>query len=777
MPDRRHWFSSRMKLSAPFLLLAARLATAVAPAAPLPQTAPLDWPEADLSARLMDGAHRFVERKIAEAPAQRASLWARDFSSAEAYAKSVEPNRARLATLLGAAEARWPAAMERYGDEENPAVVAETARYRVSQVRWPVLEGLWGCGLLVEPKGASVAGVVVVPDAGQAPEQLLGLIPGMPAVSPVARRLAENGFTLLLPLTISREKLRTDDMTLHGSDQTQREWIYRQAYHMGRHVIGYEVQMVRGAVDWLRRRAGKIGVCGHAEGGLTAFHTAALDTRVDAALVSGYFDNRQRVWAEPIYRNVWGLLREFGDAEIAGLILPRTLIVEHSPVPEITGHKGEWRTPEFASVRAEVARIATGGLLTRPSLVRSDSGAYSEEALRHFTAALGVKELQPLSAEMPVERRRNFYAPPRHERMFRELESQVQRLVQRSERVRDQAFLFEVMPELAEWKWSTEPRLPTHAPEKFIAGAKRYREQFRNEAMGRFDEPLQPFNARTRVVKETEKWTAHDVVLDVYPEFFAWGLLVVPKDVKPGERRPVVVVQHGRDGLPRNLLDGDKTGYRNVAATLAERGFITFAPHNLYRGEDRYRWLNRKANTVQATLFSFITASHDQILRWLETQPFVDGGRIGFYGLSYGGETAVRVPPLLDKYALSICAGDFNQWTRKVASTDQEFSFMRTIEWEMPYWNLGHTFDYAEMAYLMIPRPFMVERGHLDLVGRDQWVAHEYAKVRWLYAQLGLADRTEIEFFQGGHAMRQEGTLDFLHRHLRWPKPADQATP
>ncbi len=96
---------------------------------------------------------------------------------------------------------------------------------------------------------------------------------------------------------------------------------------------------------------------------------------------------------------------------------------------------------------------------------------------------------------------------------------------------------------------------------------------------------------------------------------------------------------------------------------------------------------------------------------------------------------------------------------------------MRTIEWEMPYWNLGPTFDYAEMAYLMAPRPFMVERGHLDRVGRDQWVAHEYAKVRWLYAQLGLADRTEIEFFQGGHSMRGEGTFEFLHKHLRWPKP------
>jgi hypothetical protein len=40
-----------------------------------------------------------------------------------------------------------------------------------------------------------------------------------------------------------------------------------------------------------------------------------------------------------------------------------------------------------------------------------------------------------------------------------------------------------------------------------------------------------------------------------------------------------------------------------------------------------------------------------------------------------------------------------------------------------------------------------------------------YAKVRWLYAQLGIADRTEIEFFQGGHSINGEGTLfpDGIH--------------
>jgi cephalosporin-C deacetylase-like acetyl esterase len=289
--------------------------------------------------------------------------------------------------------------------------------------------------------------------------------------------------------------------------------------------------------------------------------------------------------------------------------------------------------------------------------------------------------------------------------------------------------------------------------------------------LGRFDDPFLPFNARTRKIYDTDKWTGYDVVLDVWQDVFAWGILLVPKDLKPGERRPVVVCQHGRGSLPKDTIEGDDGYYHDFAARLADRGYVVFAPHNLYRGEDRYRWLSRKANGVKASLFSFIIGQHDQLLRWLDSLPFVDGKRIAFYGLSYGGETAVRVPTIVERYSLSICSADFNSWTRKVAATDERFSFMYTIEWEMPYFNMGNTFDYAEMAYLMIPRPFMVERGHHDRVARDQWVAHEYAKVRWLYTQFGLGDKTAIEYFNGGHTINAEGTFEFLDTQLNWRKP------
>ena len=310
----------------------------------LPGTKALDWPEEDLSSRLMDGAHQFVERKIAEAASRT---------------EPVLEDRHDLARGLRSVARRKPSEIAR--DHRRGRSTIRTAgwnvtattptrhwslrhpEYRVYQVRWPVLEGVFAEGLLVQPKQPAVAYVVALSDADQTPEQLLGLAPGIEAASQFARRLAEQGCEVVIPVLVQRSLLDTPDKQLQNTRQTWREWIYRQAFHMGRHIIGYEVQKVLAAVDWFRQQHGDavpVGVAGHAEGGLLAFYAAALDPRIDAVLVSGYFDSRQRVWAEPIYRNVWSLLRRFGDAEIASLVLPRHLVIEHSPVVDHHGSQG-----------------------------------------------------------------------------------------------------------------------------------------------------------------------------------------------------------------------------------------------------------------------------------------------------------------------------------------------------------------------------------------------------------------------------------------------------
>lgn len=766
----------------------------------LPGTALLAETKSDRSQEMLDGMHRFIEKKIDASISGRAKYWKRDFTSRAAYERSVEPNRRRFMHYIGVVNDEVDSnvisipekpviELEKIAINDADFIIAENALYTVYQVRWPLANGLHGEGLLLQPKQNIHANVIALPDADQTPEQLAGIAPGIAVKSQFARVLAENGFRVLVPMLISRQYV------FKGAhhQQSYREWIYRQAFHMGRHIIGYEVQKIMGAVDWMKHAypALKIGVAGYEEGGLLAFYAGAVDKRIDAVMVSGYFDSRQKTWDEPIYRNVWGLLTEFGDAEIATLIAPRPLVVEYSGVQTLVdtitskqpdsvegfpfnGYKGRLQTPVFSNVEKEFNRIN--------SLVKDDfqdralvdnSGKPvdfgSDKALTKFVANLGYRSAVASKNSAATDKRKDFDPDVRQVRQLKEIENHIQRLARYSDQQRNRYFLYRLMPQFEDHRWSPLPYMPYSSPDSFIVQAKAYREYFANEIIGRFEDKYLPFNARTRQLYDKSRWKGYEVMLDVYPEVIASGILLVPKDLRPGERRPVVVCQHGRNDLPVRLVEGNTNYSNDIAAKLADQGFIVYVPQNPYRGEDRYRWLSRKGQAIKKSLFSFIVAQHEQLLRWLGSLSFVDSSRIGFYGLSYGGETAMRVPAILEGYCLSICSGDFGDWTRKVTDTHSWRSYMFTIEWEMPYFDMGTKFSYAEMAYLIFPRPFMVERGHHDMVQPDDWVAGEYGKVKYFYDQFNKGDKTTIEFFNGGHSMRLDESVRFLHKHLNWP--------
>src|SRR6266446_4928819 len=95
------------------LAIAAQDLVQAAPTQPvhtLPGTQPLTW-DGDLAERMMDGAHKYVERIIAESVEARRKYWKRDLSSRAAYEKSVEPNRDRFLKTIGVVDSRVTAAM------------------------------------------------------------------------------------------------------------------------------------------------------------------------------------------------------------------------------------------------------------------------------------------------------------------------------------------------------------------------------------------------------------------------------------------------------------------------------------------------------------------------------------------------------------------------------------------------------------------------------------------------------------------------------------------
>jgi dienelactone hydrolase len=739
---------------------------------PLPGTKPLTM-TGDIASELVAGVDRFLLKQIDAAAAKRAGYWKRDFSSHAAYTASVEPNRSRLAHVLGVRDARV----------RDPEIRSD-GHFPIQQgykaVTWPAFGDVTGEGLIVFAPAHSdnKSYIIVIPDADQTPEQILGLTPGVPRESLVVGPLHASGCGVIIPALIDRAVAPR-----HGRVRlTNREFLYRPAFELGRHPIGYEVQKVLALVDALKKHSNQelhVGIFGYGEGGAIALFAAALDTRIDGVCVSGYFDDRSDIWRQPVDRNIFGLLEQFGDAEVASLVAPRTLIVEAAHAPEVVippgtgGAPGRLATPRLDTVRAEVERARTlvSGLTPAPSIElvmsRADgTGPFgTDEALRKLVRAVRVAPDESMfKAERPIPDKESDYAgviatavPARQARQLHELDRHNQQLLLESADVRREFM----------------KKLDTSSLEAYSRSVEFYRGYFADEVIGRIDLKRLPPDVRSRHIFDEPKYTGYEVVMDVFPDVIAYGILLLPKGIKDGDKRPVVVCQHGLEGRPRDLADPkvENRAYHRFAVKLAERGFITFAPQNLYIFGDRFRTLQRKANPLKKTLFSVIVPQHEQIVDWLKTLPWVDPARIAFYGLSYGGKSAMRIPPLVKDYCLSICSADFNEWVWKNASTSSPYSYVWTNEYEIFEFDLGSTFNYAEMAALIAPRPFMVERGHFDGVAPDEAVAYEFAKAYHLYhAKLGIGERCQIEFFVGPHTINGKGTFAFLHKNLNWPE-------
>jgi len=733
----------------------------------------------DLSSLMVEGIDRFLTSETDRIRQAREGLWQRDFSSPEAFNKSIAPQRNLLTNRIGVVDTRVTPDMEVLTNERLQQFNVETDACVIRAVHWSVLDGLSAEGLLLQPKGKVLSRVVMIPDADVLPEVLAGLQKAGDPGYGVARRLAEAGCEVLVPVLVSREDTFSGSQLVgRFTNQPHREWIYRQGYEVGRHIIGYELQKIFAAIDWMESRNKSersnvlIGVAGHGEGGLLALYAAAIDIRISSTLVSGYFDTREQIWCEPIYRNVFGLLKYFGDAELAVMAWPRCLVVEHAAAPEVSGPPvasrgrsgaapGCLTTPNFSTAEAEYTRARALLPANHSNIhwLHGNKGSalrpFSPSALNTFAKGLNVKLSDKFVVLLPsLEPFDWLDATKRQERTVKGMEQHVQRVLNLCERTRNQNFWQVLKGDTA-----------TQRPLKTI-----FRKQFR-DVIGSLPIPSKPINPQARLLKETEKWSSYEIKLDVWSDVFAWGILIIPKDLKPGEKRPVVVCQHGLEGLPMDVVTTDPMSkmfgaYQGFATKLAERGYVTFAPYNPYRGGDKFRVLQRKANPLGLSLFSVITGQHQRIVEWLGQQSFIDPARIGFYGLSYGGKTAMRVPALVEGYALSICSGDFYEWVRINASTNDSFSYMFCGEYEMPEWDLGHTFNYAEMAGLIAPRPFMVERGNYDNVEADEWVSYEFEKVRRHYDLIDLPEYCCIEYFNGGHMIHGVGTFEFLDQFL-----------
>jgi hypothetical protein len=241
--------------------------------------------QGDIASTLVDGVDRFLIKELASSVQKRMDQWPKpnrsdaNASDATLYESATKELREELRTRLGMIDARVPcnafiveSTASTAKDANAPVALNDTCK--VFSVRWPVFEGVDATGLLVIPTGEVQFHAVVVPDAGQTPEQLCGHGDNS---SDIALELAAQGAVVVIPNVVQR----TREARNGRSKLTDQEFLYRSAFVLGRHVIGYQLAEISAALDALKKTYGDHPnlVAGWGEGGCLALYAAAVDTR------------------------------------------------------------------------------------------------------------------------------------------------------------------------------------------------------------------------------------------------------------------------------------------------------------------------------------------------------------------------------------------------------------------------------------------------------------------------------------------------------------------
>jgi dipeptidyl aminopeptidase/acylaminoacyl peptidase len=164
------------------------------------------------------------------------------------------------------------------------------------------------------------------------------------------------------------------------------------------------------------------------------------------------------------------------------------------------------------------------------------------------------------------------------------------------------------------------------------------------------------------------------ITLKAEDGFEFYNQLFLPKDLRPGERRPAIVFVHG--GPPRQMLLGyHYMDFYHIAYAvnqwLASQGYVVMSVN--YRLGIGYGKSFRQAPNTGARG----NAEYRDVLaagKYLQTRPDVDPARVGIWGLSYGGVlTAQALARNSDLFVAGVDMAGVHLWGSSLDPNDLSF--------------------------------------------------------------------------------------------------------
>jgi len=317
-----------------------------------------------------------------------------DFSDPAAIARTSDALRARLRDSL-----RYPRDADRTPAgpaEEVSSTEDEIARYLELSI--PVLPGIHSVGLLVRPKGVApgMRLPLVIAAPGRAPAPVAAANGRVPVIRRSVRDLAwhalEHGYAVWMPSYVFYGR---------GGDDDFRDRLTVRAWQSGTSLPAIEIAKTIRSLDVLLQRADidpeRVAMMGFSYGGFYALNTAALDPRIRAVAIMGYFNDRLRVLeaAEPYGFLDWRFADSTAlwlDPNVAALVVPRPMLVQSTTLDQLFPIDGARRAAQQAQEAYRKAGIPTR-FSFQEFVGRHEPDA--QRAVRFFDEQFGIRQAQP----------------------------------------------------------------------------------------------------------------------------------------------------------------------------------------------------------------------------------------------------------------------------------------------------------------------------------------------------------------------------------------------
>ena len=314
-------------------------------------------------------------------------------------------------------------------------------------------------------------------------------------------------------------------------------------------------------------------------------------------------------------------------------------------------------------------------------------------------------------------------------------------------------------------------------PEQFEAWKAGFR-----DVVARCLEPFPgPVDLNPEVIEVVDEgdYRREKVVFDSEPDMSVVAYVLVPNDVKPGDRRPAILAAHGHGSGKDDVcgighgeagrIDRIRDLNYDYARQFALRGYVVIAPDWRAFGERRTGgdkpgkdvcdMLQDKAILFGDNLLTLNVWDARCAVDYLQSRPEVDPDRIGCAGLSYGGTMTLFATVFDERIRCAVVSGYLNRF-ESFAIGKGHFCGA-----QLPPGLLRHG-EMEDVACLIAPRPLLIESGTDDLVFPIDASREASDTVRRAYAAAGVPERFDVDEFEGAHAWSGAKAYDWMDRWL-----------